>query len=61
MSTTLWHHARIASLHGNEPWGWLEDGTLLTHGEHIVWCGPRSDMPAEHTHSIAREVDLGGA
>ncbi|MDT7517687.1 imidazolonepropionase [Rhodoferax sp. TBRC 17660] len=59
--TTLWHHARIASLHGNEPWGWLEDGAMLTREAHIVWCGPRSKLPAEHTHSITREVDLDGA
>ncbi len=60
-ATTLWHHARIASLHGSEPWGWLEDGAMLTRGEHIVWCGLRSDLPAEHRQSITQEVDLDGA
>jgi imidazolonepropionase len=60
-ATTLWHHARIASLHGNEPWGWLEDGAILTRGEHIVWSGPRAELLAEHKASITREVDLEGA
>ena len=60
-ATTLWHHARIASLHGSEPWGWLEDGAMLTRGEHIIWCGPRSELPAEHKQSITQEIDLDGA
>jgi imidazolonepropionase len=60
-ATTLWHHARIASLHGSEAWGWLEDGALLTRGEHIVWCGPRSELPAEHKQCITQEIDLDGA
>ncbi len=38
-SRTLWRHARLATLHGAEPWGWIERGALVTQGEHIAWVG----------------------
>jgi imidazolonepropionase len=34
---------------------------MLTRGEHIIWCGPRTGLPAEHKQSITQEVDLDGA
>ena len=56
---TLWRHARLATFSGPQPWGWIEDGALLTEGERIVWCGPDADLPADtQAHS---QHDLQGA
>jgi imidazolonepropionase len=59
MTTTLWRNARIATMHGPAPWGWIERGALLADGEHIAWVGAEGDLPrgmqAQHEH------DLGGA
>ncbi|MDY0743825.1 imidazolonepropionase [Paucibacter sp. R3-3] len=52
----LWHNARLASLDGPAPWGWIENGALLTEGERIAWVGDASAAPA---HDSVR--DLGGA
>ena len=58
-SRTLWRHARLATFAGSTPWGWIEDGALLTEGERIVWCGPEADLPA---HAQAQQQqDLQGA
>ena len=59
MSTTLWRNARLATLHGPEPWGWIERGALLTEGGTIRWVGDEAALPADlqPTH----EVELGGA
>ena len=43
---TLWRHARLATLDGPEPWGWIEDGALLTEGDRIAWVGAEADLPA---------------
>ena len=42
---TLWRHARIASFAPGTPWGWIDDGALLTEGETIRWVGPDADLP----------------
>jgi imidazolonepropionase len=59
MTTTLWRNARIATMHGPTPWGWIERGALLAEGERIAWVGAEGDLPrgmqAQHEH------DLGGA
>lgn len=57
--STLWRHARLATMDGSRPWGWIEDGALLTEGERIAWVGADADLPA--TLKAAREVDLHGA
>lgn len=57
--STLWRHARLATMDGSRPWGWIEDGALLTEGERIAWVGADADLPA--TLKAAREVDLRGA
>jgi imidazolonepropionase len=57
--TTLWRNARLATLAGEQPWGWIEQGALLTEGERIRWVGAESALPAEL--DIAAELDLGGA
>jgi imidazolonepropionase len=58
-TTTLWRHARIATMHGTQPWGWIERGALVTQGEHIAWVGPEGDLP--RGLASQQEVDLQGA
>ena len=59
MTTTLWRHARIATMHGREPWGWIERGALLAEDGRIVWVGADGDVPR---HAQAQqEFDLQGA
>jgi imidazolonepropionase len=53
----LWRHARLATFAGPEPWGWIEDGALVTEGAHITWVGPAADAPRE----VQAEHDLQGA
>jgi imidazolonepropionase len=59
MTTTLWRHARIATMDGPRPWGWIEHGALLAEGKHIAWVGNDAQLPAGLGEP--REVDLQGA
>ena len=59
MTTTLWRNARIATMHGPAPWGWIERGALLAEGERIAWVGAESDLP--RGTQVQNEHDLGGA
>jgi imidazolonepropionase len=59
MTTTLWRHARIATMHGPQPWGWIERGALLADGERIVWVGAERDLPRDAAPQ--QEFDLQGA
>jgi imidazolonepropionase len=59
MTTTLWRHARIATMHGREAWGWIERGALLADGEHIAWVGADGDVPRDAKPQ--QEFDLQGA
>lgn len=58
---TLWRNAKLATLHGNTPWGWIADGAFLTRGEQIVWVGEADALPAAHARLVNNEHDLGGA
>ena len=58
---TLWRNARIASFHGDEPYGWIERGAMVTDGAQIFWVGDASRMPNALVASIASHIDLGGA
>jgi imidazolonepropionase len=58
---TLWRNAKLATLHGSTPWGWMEDGALLTQDDRIVWVGEASALPAAQTKQVEDEYDLGGA
>ena len=58
---TLWRNARIASFHGDEPYGWIERGAMLTDGAQLVWVGDANRMPNALVASIGCHVDLGGA
>jgi imidazolonepropionase len=59
MTTTLWRHARIATMHGREPWGWIERGALLADGGRIAWVGADGDLPRDA--KAQQEFDLQGA
>ena len=43
----LWRGASIATLQADRPWGWLEDGALLTEGGRIAWVGPATELPRD--------------
>ncbi len=58
MSRVVWRNGRLATMAGDQPWGWIADGALVTEGERLLWVGeaeqiPDLDFDAEH--------DLGAA
>ncbi|MGN6830681.1 imidazolonepropionase [Paucibacter sp. M5-1] len=58
MSRVVWRNGRLATMAGDQPWGWIADGALVTEGERLLWVGeaeqiPDLDFDAEH--------DLGGS
>ena len=57
-SLTWWRNARLATLHGPQAWGWVEDGALLTDGTMIVWAGAQDKLPREMLHDVLHEHDL---
>ncbi len=57
----LWRNARIATFCGADPWGWIENGTIVTQGDTVLWVGETNNLPAEHLASVDEERDLGGA
>ena len=61
MTRKLFRNARIATFCGNEPWGWIERGTMVTQSDTVQWVGASPDLPAEFTTSISEEHDLDGA
>jgi len=54
---TLWRNARIATLAGAAPWGWIERGALVADGEALRWVGEERQVPAL---AYGAEHDLGG-
>lgn len=65
--TTLWHHARVATLcpgPGGTPddgWGLIPHGAVLTQGDTIAWVGAMDALPPQAHAATVRRVDLGGA
>jgi imidazolonepropionase len=59
MSITLWRNARLATLAGAKPWGWVECGALLVDGAQLRWVGDDAALPAGL--QADKEIDLGGA
>ena len=55
---TLWRNGRLATLAGDQPWGWIADGALVTEGERLLWVGEAEQIP---TLDFDAEHDLGGA
>jgi imidazolonepropionase len=62
MSRQVWSACNLATMAPNavQPYGLVQDGVLLTEGEHIVWAGARAQLPQELAHG-ATWHDLGGA
>lgn len=54
----LWRSARMATL-ADDGWGLIDNGALLTLGEHIEWVGPANEMPVELRQRVGTEHDLG--
>lgn len=46
MTTSLWRHARLATMAPGSPWGWIDDGALWIDGDRLRWVGPDADLPA---------------
>jgi imidazolonepropionase len=59
MTSTLWRHARIATMDGTRPWGWIDSGALMADGGRIVWVGSERELP--RNIEAQQEVDLRGA
>ena len=59
MTRTLWRHARLATFAGTTPWGWVDEGALVTEGERIAWVGPLAELP--RAAAFDAEHDLHGA
>lgn len=58
---TLWRHANLATLAGSTPWGWIEQGAMLTQGDALRWVGVEAELPIELAPQITHSHDLGGA
>lgn len=59
MKRALWRNARLATMAGKQPWGWIEHGALLTEGEGIAWVGPEAELPSGL--QTDEEINLAGA
>ena len=58
-ATTLWRHARLATLAGPTGYGQVDDGALVVRGECLQWVGPVADVPSQL--DVTAEHDLHGA
>ena len=58
--SALWRNARLATMSGTEPWGWIEHGALLVDGNALQWVGAEADLSAALASRITAEHDLGG-
>jgi imidazolonepropionase len=57
----LWRHGRLATLTGDTPFGFIDDGALIVQGERLLWVGAERDLPGDLRHRAAGEEDLHGA
>ena len=59
MRRTLWRNAKLATMAtraDSRPWGWIEQGALITEGGRIVWVGHDAEASG-----YDETQDLGGA
>src|SRR5262245_5464322 len=56
----LFRNARLATMTGPEPWGWLPDGAMLVDGDRMHAVGRLDQLPLAGA-SITAEHDLDGA
>lgn len=63
LNLQLWTNCRIATmqLESQLPYGLIDDGAMVTEGEHIVWVGSRGAIPATLTRRNPQHHDTGGA
>ena len=59
--TVLWRNANIATFCGDEPYGWIERGAIVTKGNHVQWIGTMDDLSVQQIASPDAEHDLEGA
>ena len=57
---TLWRHARLATLATATGWGLIENGALVTEGDHIAWVGPDVQLPPSLADTATQVHDLQG-
>ena len=66
----VFRQARLATMRPGAPWGWIEQGALVTRGAEIAWVGRDAELgpaiKAMAADAIAadayiEEIDLGGA
>ncbi len=58
----LLHNARLATLHGDAPWGWIERGAMLVEGAALRWVGAQAELGgAMRGVDPDSELDLQGA
>jgi len=58
---TLWRNARLATLAGSQPWGWIEQGALVVQDQQLLWVGPEAELPGALRARILAAHDLQGA
>lgn len=44
----LFTNAKIATVSGNQPYGLIENGVIVTQGERIIWVGEADHVPKEY-------------
>jgi imidazolonepropionase len=59
MTTTLWRNARLATMSGLEPWGWIARGAMVVRDGSIAWVGAEAELPGGL--NVDADHDLGGA
>ncbi len=59
--TTLWRGARLATLDGPTPWGWVDDGAMVSRDGLLHWVGPLATLPQALRDAVTVEHDLQGA
>lgn len=57
----LLRHARLATMTGPQPWGWIKDGAVLIDGDTLRWVGPSGELPEALAGQVHSEEDLQGA
>lgn len=57
--STLYRNARLATMDGERPWGWIERGALLVDGDRLAWVGADDALPPDLLTDA--ELDLEGA
>lgn len=59
MTQTFWRNARLITFAGDEGWGLIEDGVLVTDGGTIRFAGAAHELPGAHageTHDLQGAV-----